>query len=317
MLNSGQTGKRVSPTSLYPALHGSPRRIASFGGARTFIPKYKVECGSIADVSSAVVEAVSVGLCARAMGMASSWASELTTPDVCLSLRGLNRIHCVDATRGTVTVEAGVRLGDLTRVLAVHGLSLPSLPFNPNVTVGGAVSTGTHGTSPKWGTLSDFVTSMKIVLASGETKEFGPNSGPGEFRAATVAVGMLGVVVELEFEAIRTPWVRHSEHRMDLSTFLARRNAIFSQYEHVWGHWILGEDKIQIECLETRLEPANGFCPYVMGDNGSWHSLRKRLPDGSVTATVANGKTRQVWMSIQYGVALPQIEMAIQPVPEI
>lgn len=65
MLNSGQTDQQVSATSLYPALHGSPRRIATSGGVRTFIPKHKVECGSIADVSVAVGEAVSARLGVR------------------------------------------------------------------------------------------------------------------------------------------------------------------------------------------------------------------------------------------------------------
>jgi L-gulono-1,4-lactone dehydrogenase len=310
MLNSGQTGKPVTTPSLYPALRGSGRKIATFNGVWTFKPKHVVDCGSTGDVSSAVMEAVSTGLRVRAMGVANSWASELFTEDVCLRLRRLNRIHSVDTTRRTVLVEAGVRLGDLNRVLGAHGLSLPSLPFNPNVTVGGAVATGTHGTSPKWGTLSDFVTSMKVVLASGKVREFGPASPPEDLRAARVAVGMLGVAVELEFEAIAMPWVRLSELRMDLSTFLAQRAGILSQYEYVWGHWFLGQDKIQIECLETRRQPENGFHPYVIGDSGSWASLRKSPPP-MTSMTVTEGHARQVWMSMQYGVALSRIEMAI------
>jgi L-gulono-1,4-lactone dehydrogenase len=313
MLNSGRTGEPVSVPSLYPALHGTSRKIATFNGAWTFKPKHTIDCGSNADVSSAVMEAVSAGLRIRPMGTASSWASELLTRDVCIRVGRLNRFHGVDAARGTVSVEAGVRLGDLTRVLAAHGLSLPSLPFNPNVTVGGAVSSATHGTSPKWGTLSDFVTSMKIVLASGEVQELGPQSPPDELRAARVAVGMLGVAVEMELETIRMPWVRLSELSMDLSTFLAQRHAILSQYEHVWGHWTLGKDHIHIECLETRPEPEKGFHPYVIGDTGSWHSLRKSPPPAAAL-TVTAGSARRVWMSMQYGVALSQIEMTIDSI---
>jgi L-gulono-1,4-lactone dehydrogenase len=212
-----------------------------------------------------------------------------------------------------VCVEAGVRLGHLTQVLAAQGLSLPSLPFNPNVTVGGAVASATHGTSPKWGTLSDFVTSMRIVLASGKVQELGPASPPDELRAARVAVGMLGVAVEMELETIRMPWVRLSELSMDLSTFLAQRQAILSQYEHVWGHWTLGKDNIHIECLETRPQPEKGFHPYVTGDTGSWHSLRKSPPPAT-SLTVTKGNGRRVWMSMQYGVALSQIEKAIDSI---
>jgi FAD/FMN-containing dehydrogenase len=242
-------------------------------------------------------------------------APEVVTPDVSIRLAGLDRIHAIDAARGTVRVEAGVRLGDLTRVLAARGLCLPSLPFNPNVTIGGAVATATHGTSPKWGTLSDGVTSMKLVSASGEIRDVGPISPPAELRAARAAVGMLGVVVELELEIVQLPWVRLVELPMDLPTFIAQVPAILPRYEHVWGHWSLGEDKVQLECLETRALPETGWHPYVSGDTGSWVALRKSPPPASAL-TVTSGNARQVWVSMQYGVALTRLQTALAHIRE-
>ncbi len=310
MLQSSREGRPVVASSLYPALHAASREIATFNRVWAFKPEFRVDCGSVADVCAAVTEAVSSGRRIRAMGVANSWAPELATQGVSLSVRGLNRIHGLDPAGGAVSVDAGVRLGDLTRALAAQGLSLRSLPFNPNVTVGGAVSTATHGTSPKWGTLSDSIRSMKIVTSSGKIRELGPASPPNELRAARVAVGMLGVIVELELETIAMPWVRLAELNMDIPTFVAQRQTILSQYEHVWGHWTLGKDQIHIECLETRLEPETGFYPYVIGDSGSWQSLRRSLPPAaSLTATAGGG--RHVWVSMQYGLALSQIEMAI------
>lgn len=310
MLLSSQTDTPVSPSSLYPALHGAGRTLATFNGVRSFKPKHMVACGSVADVSRAVTAAASAGLRVRALGLANSWAPEVVTPDLSISLSGLDRIHGIDTARRTVSVEAGVRLGDLTRVLAAHGLCLPSLPFNPNVTVGGAVSTATHGTSLKWGTLSDCVTSMKLVLASGEIKDIGPGGPPAHLRAARAAVGMLGVVVELELELVQLPWVRLVELPMDLSTFLAQAPAILPRYGHVWGHWTLGENKIQLECMETRAGPETGLHPYVSGDTGSWVSLRKSPPPVSALM-VTRGNPRQVWMSMQYGVALTSLQTAV------
>ena len=107
------------------------------------------------------------------------------------------------------------------------------------------------------------------------------------------------------------PWVRLSELSTDLSTFLAQRTAIFSRYEHVWGHWTLGDDKVQIECLETRPEPGEGLSSYVIGDTGSWHSLRKS-PPSPTSLMVTEGNARRVWMSMEYGVALSRIETAIE-----
>jgi predicted dehydrogenase/FAD/FMN-containing dehydrogenase len=311
MLESGRTGKQVAVPSQYPALHGASQKIASFNGIWVFRPKQKIDCRSISQVSSAVTQAVSAGLRVRPIGAANSWGSELVTAGVSLSVHGLNRIHEVDRTSGTVSVEAGVRLGDLTRALAAQGRSLPSLPFNPNVTIGGAVASATHGTSARWGTVSDFVVSMKIVVASGQVIELGPDSPPDELRAARMSVGMLGVTVAVELETTPMTWVRLSEQSMGLSTFLAQRTAILSRYEYVWGHWTLGDDKMQIECLETRPAQEEGLHPYVIGDTGSWQSLRKSPPPPT-SLMVTEGNARRVWMSMQYGVALSRIETAIE-----
>ncbi|WGJ14321.1 FAD-binding protein [Methylocapsa sp. D3K7] len=302
MIESSRSGRPISPSSLYPALHGSGPQIAIYNGIQIFTPKHIVDCGSVAEVSSAVREAVSAGLRIRPIGVAHSWAPELVTRDVSLRLSQLNRILRVDTKQNTVNVEAGVRLGDLTRALAQRGLALPSLAYITVATIGGAVSTGTHGTSPNWGTLSDSVRSMKMVLASGELRQFGPASPIEELRAARLAVGMLGVIVELELEVVPMPWVRMVELNMDLGQFLAERPAIFARYEHVWGHWRLGADKVRVECFETSAKPAQGFRRYVVGDGAGWN------PDGGKPGC----GTGQIDVSMQYSVPLSEIDSAVE-----
>jgi len=106
---------------------------------------------------------------------------------------------------------------------------------------------------------------------------------------------MLGVIVELELQAIDMPWVRFSEMSMDLATFLVRRASILSQYDHVWVHWTLGQDVVQVECLESRTEPAKGFHRYVTDDddNASWEN-RNVLVRGARRARSAWRRARYV-----------------------
>ena len=142
--------------------------ISTYAGSWKFRPRHIVACRSVDDVRTAMREAAACDMRVRAMGFGNSWARYLSTTDVCLRLTDLNRIHRIDRDRKTVVVDAGVRLADLRNALAVRDLSLPSLSFFPDVTVGGAIATASHGTSLKWGTLSDFVRSMDVVLPSGE-----------------------------------------------------------------------------------------------------------------------------------------------------
>ena len=310
--------------------------IAGYAGACSFRPRHVVNCRSTDEVCSAVVEAAASNLRVRAMGFGSSWAPHLRTPDVCLKLSGLNRIHRIDTSRKTVVVDAGTRLGDLSRALAVHNLALPSLSFFPDVTIGGAVATASHGTSLKWGTLSDFVRSMDVVLASGEVRTFGPDSSPEQLRAARVAIGTLGVIVRLELQAVDLPWVRFSELNMGLTEFLEKIPAILAQYEHVWAHWTLGEDQVRIECLEARSTPERGFHRYdaiwrpsarfvvhLLNRLGISTSLllqiRDRVrfaikPATYRAAPIAGDQTGQVFMSMQYGVPAHQLKEAVDKI---
>jgi L-gulono-1,4-lactone dehydrogenase len=308
--------------------------VATYGSSWIFQPRHIVDCRNTDDVRCAVLEAVSSGLRVRAMGAGNSWAPHLSTRDVFLKLSGFNRIHSIDPIRKRVIVDPGARLGDVSRALAARGLSLPSLSFFPDVTVGGAVATATHGTSPNWGTLSDFVCSMDVVLASGEVKTFGPESSPEELRAARVAIGMLGVIVRLELQAIAIPWVRFTELNMDLPTFLARLPSILLQYEHVWAHWTLGDDLVKVECLESRDRQADGFHPYnviwqpssrvavrLLNHLGISTSLLLQLRDRyrwairparyRSVSTALDGNLGKVFMSMQYGVPAAQLEKAV------
>jgi FAD/FMN-containing dehydrogenase len=334
MLKLRNFDKLVPPVSHGSALSGT-RSITTYEDVWKFKPRYVVESPSIDDIRLAVAEASSSGLRVRAIGAGSSWASHVVSEDVCVSLRGLNQIHNIDLANKTVTVDAGVRLGDLSRALADKHLSLPSLSFFPDVTIGGAVATATHGTSPNWGTLSDFVRSMHVVLASGEVKKFGPESSPEELRAARVAIGMLGVIVRLKLQAVDIPWVRYSELAIDLATLRAQLPSILSRYEHVWAHWTLGEDQVRVQCLESRASKAEGFHRYnaiwqpssrivvkLLNKCGSSTSSLLQIRDRYLSSTKSarsqgtsalkpNGSHGKVFMSMQYGVPSTHMEMAI------
>jgi hypothetical protein len=310
----------------------SGRTLSTYGNFWQFRPKKVVECKSLEDICLAVADANRHRIRVAAMGAGMSWSRQLLGCDLCLVMTGLNKVGEIDFERKTIWAEGGARLGDISRALASHGLALPSLSFFPEVTIAGALATATHGTSPRWGILADFVRSITMVLPSGEIQTFGPNSSVDELCAARVAVGMLGVVTRVELQAIKMPWVRWNEMNIELSGFIANRKTIFEQYEHVWVHWTLGADMVRIECLETTPQAAQGFHPYVVDRNGCWSapswfsaSLRPRLrqvwhalrPHRSSSDVFMNhspgeGTNDFVRVSMQYAVMLTELESVIE-----
>ena len=82
----------------------------------------------------------------------------------------LNRILELDTKNGEVIVEPGINFGKLQQTLQTHGRFLPPFPsaFEYS-TIGGAVANNAAGEkSVKYGCMSDYVRSLRVVLANGE-----------------------------------------------------------------------------------------------------------------------------------------------------
>ncbi len=330
MLELDRLERPVRPAPLSAPVAGRPQVLKTYGNVLSCTPGHVVECGAVEDVSRAVAAAARSGSKIRVFGNGFSYGTEILTNDVAIRLNSLKRIRHLDPVKKTVVVDAGVRLGDLNRFLAGAGLSVPSLPFLTHASIGGVVATATHGTSAHWGTMSDFVQSLTMVLASGEVKKIDRRHAPDEMRAASVAVGLLGVIVELEVQAISMPWVRVEELSTTVDDFLLRMPTLTQRYEHLWGHWSFGTDMITLKGLETRAKSEKGFRPYVTGDGPFWadenwksasidraksaiRRIARSYPALAAAAKRARGPgSQQVAMSMQYGVAASQAPAAIE-----
>ena len=101
----------------------------------------------------------------RPLGTRHSFSLVGDSAGVLLSTENLNRV--VEIGDETVTVEAGIRYGELSSALESHGLALPNLASLPHISVGGAVATGTHGSGAGNQSLSAGVASLELVGADG------------------------------------------------------------------------------------------------------------------------------------------------------
>ncbi len=308
------------------------RTVSGYAGLHRFQPMQIVRCASVGDVQAAIRRAGREHLHVRPLGLGYSWSPSLVTNDLSISVERLRTVR-VDEARRTVVADAGARLGDVTLALAERGLCLPSLPFLADMTIGGAVATASHGTSPHAGTISDFVRSIDIVTASGELRRFGPERDSDETRAASVSVGMLGVIVRVELDAVQIPWVRRRTIETDLATLAGRLDELLEEHAHVWVHWKLGAERVEALCLERRSRASDGFHPYVEGRNARWNppvrrfgrvlpagvariarlvgAKRRSDPDAFGLRPFASDPHAALRVSMQYGLPRPQAAQAI------
>src|ERR1700733_14839543 len=112
--------------------------------------------------------------------------------DNLLSTKELNKVVSLDAGASTVTIEAGIKYGELAPYLDKRGYALHNLASLPHISVGGSVTTATHGSGLKNGNLSSAVVGLEVVAADGSLVQFSKSADAEKLNAAVVGLGALG-----------------------------------------------------------------------------------------------------------------------------
>jgi L-gulono-1,4-lactone dehydrogenase len=99
-----------------------------------------------------------------------------------------------------VTAPANMTNGRLQSLLAPHGLAIPTVGEWQNATLAGAMLTGTHGGSARYGLMSTSLREMRLVNGLGDLMTVG--SGHSDFQHSGVSLGLMGVITRVTFECI-------------------------------------------------------------------------------------------------------------------
>lgn len=253
----------------------------------------------------------------KALGTRHSFNEIADSAGELISLENFNKIVGLDREHRTVTVEAGVRYGQLATWLHEQGFALHNLASLPHISVAGACATGTHGSGDRHGNLSTAVSAMEIVTADGELITLSREKDGEQFRGAVVGLGGLGVVTRLTLDVSPTFDVRQDvyqnlplaalEQHFDelfssaysVSLFTDWRNASFNQ---VWLKRSFEENKsitvdpklfgatLAISHLHPIAELSAENCTEQMGIRGPWH---ERLPHFRMDFTPSSGEELQ------------------------
>ena len=116
-----------------------------------------------------------------------------------VSLKELNKVVSLDKASNTVTIEGGMRYGELAPYLHENGYALHNLASLPHITVAGSCATATHGSGVKNGNLATGIAAIEFVNAAGEVVTLSKKDGE-QFQGAVVGLGALGVVTKLTLD---------------------------------------------------------------------------------------------------------------------
>jgi len=234
-----------------------------------------------------------------------------------ISTDSFNRVIALDKERLTVTIEGGVRYGELSQYLHGEGFALHNLASLPHISVAGACATATHGSGNKNGNLATAISAMELVTANGEAISISREKDGDLFYGMVVGLGGFGVVTKLTLDIQPTFDVqqdiyenlalRELEHHFDEITSSGYSVSLFTDWEtesinQVWvKRRIIDGKKLEAESnffgaspATRRMHPIGKLssenCTEQMGIPGAWY---ERLPHFRMDHTPSSGEELQ------------------------
>ena len=254
-----------------------------------------------------------------------------------LSTKELNKVIALDTQARTVTVEGGIKYGELAPYLHQKGYALPNLASLPHISVAGSVITATHGSGVKNGNLATAVVGLEFIDAAGNVHTVSKAKDAGLFNGVVVNLGALGIItkVTLALEPAFTMQQRVYE-RLPLEQLKENFNQIVSAGYSVslftdWVHNSINEVWVKSRLDGTtspetqpefygavaatqNLHPIVGVsaenCTAQLGVPGPWYD---RLPHFKMGFTPSTG----VELQTEYFVPHDQAIEAIQAVARL
>lgn len=256
------------------------------------------------------------------------------TKDRFISLRDMNKIIALDEKALTVTVEGGIKYGELAPWLNEKGYALHNLASLPHISVAGAITTATHGSGIKNGNLSSAVEALELVKADGSIVHLSRKDGD-HFHAAVVGLGAFGVITKVTLKVQPTYNVQQYVYEQ-LPIAQLRKNfdaimrtgysvSLFTDWtsDHINEVWVKSQGTTDVAAIKPidffgarpatkNLHPIITLsaenCTEQLGVPGPWY---ERLPHFKMGFTPSSGKELQAEYFVPWSRAVDAI-LAIQ-----
>lgn len=201
----------------------------------------------------------------RVVGSAHSFTPVAASDQVLVSLDGLQGIVSIDVAQATAVVWAGTKLRLLGELLHESGLAQENLGDIDVQSIAGAMSTGTHGSGHRLGSIATQVIGITVVNGLGEVMECTEESHPEVFKALQVSLGTLGIIVQVKLRLITSYVLSYESKRMDLSDCLTQLPELIEGNRHFEFFWFPYAQTCQVKLMNEADSPisSNRVTDYV------------------------------------------------------
>ncbi|HVH43008.1 MAG TPA: FAD-binding protein [Labilithrix sp.] len=175
--------------------------MTNWNGQVSWNPKATAQPKSVWQLQALLLVSKKVRLGGALHSMNESLVADDDT--VWIDMKGLNQVGKVqkeaDGTH-TVWVEAGASLEKISNELAEQGFAFENLPTSKDITIGGAIANGVHGSSRDHGAmLVEQVVGMEIVDTYGKLHRV---LDEPTLKVVRIGVGSLGATVRVKLRVV-------------------------------------------------------------------------------------------------------------------
>ena len=176
----------------------SSKPVTNWAGNLTFSTRNIHYPTTVSQVQETVKRLKSV----RGLGSKHSFNTIADSPANLLSLRDMKKVVGIAPENRTITVEAGVRYGDVCAAIREAGFGLHNLASLPHISIAGACATATHGSGVANGALAVGVSGLELVKANGDLVRLTREKDGDLFNGVVVGLGAVGIVTKVTLDLL-------------------------------------------------------------------------------------------------------------------
>lgn len=187
-----------SGSILSKAFHGI--KITNWAETFDCTPEYYFIPETMQELREILIHARASNKKVKILGCGHSPSDIAFTNDYLVSMKYFNRIHSINEDTRLVKVETGITLASLQSQLQERNLSLPTMGSVSQVTLGGVISTATHGSGCKVKVFPAYIREVELLTSSGDLVKCDSNVLSDVFYASLCGLGSLGILVTVTIE---------------------------------------------------------------------------------------------------------------------
>ncbi|KIM65536.1 hypothetical protein SCLCIDRAFT_112790 [Scleroderma citrinum Foug A] len=207
------------------------------------------------------------GKVVRAVGVGHSPSDLPCTSGYMLRTTKLDRLLEVNVDKLYVVVQAGITLDALHAQLAKYALAMINVGSISDQTLGGIVTTATHGTGINYGVISTHVMALTLLLADGSRVSCSRTDRPDLFIASVCGLGGTGLILDVTLQVERLFRLREAQEMLPFHNCIRNLHSVVHASQHVRLWWFPAADQVRVCSADRSVEPCRP------AENWFWDSL--------------------------------------------